>query len=401
MCSILGGTIFDGRALAIYDLAKNRGRDFSGMVQMGEQWIANHRATPTNESASGVENQPFGKTFKVVHNGTIANDRELGNPDGAIDSQILAEILDPSCAFNMADSLTKIRGSYAIATLSPDGIMLACNYKPIWIKQTPDGHIFFSSLREHLEPIIGEPSRMLPYSVHDLRTGTKLTLPRHQPDRALIICSGGLDSTAITGYAKQNHDEIRLLHFDYGCKAGEKEKEAIKLIATALECSADIIPIDYGKFSGGSTLFNSEDIKTGKDGVEYALDWVPARNLVLLSMATAYAEANGFGHIYLGSNLEEAGAYPDNEEQFIRDFDNLLYGAVQNGYKVELHTPLGGLMKREIVDFGVSHGSPLEFSWSCYNGGKHHCGECAPCYMRKEAYIRAGVEDPTRYANSN
>lgn len=393
MCSILGGNKFDEFALKIYQRAKDRGRDYTGLSQYGDLWVANHRATPTNEAEWPVENQPFGRGYKVVHNGTIANDRELGVQEGQIDSQALANILKVDTVHTVAESLGKVVGSYAIAVLKKDEIILACNYKPIFYIRK-GGNVYFSSLKWHL----GEDAiRVEPYSALNLMTGEKATIKRNQPNKALIVCSGGLDSTSIVGYAQQKHDEIRLLHFNYGCKATTKEIEAIKKIADAVKCSYDIIPLDYSKFKGESTLFKTQDIETGVKGVEYALDWVYARNLILLSIATGYAEANGFGYIYLGSNLEESGAYPDNEEQFILDFNSLLYGAVNNGYKVEIVSPLGGLMKREIVEFGKKYNSPIELSWSCYNAKEHHCGECGPCYMRKKAFERANVEDPTTY----
>lgn len=393
MCSILGGSKFDEFALSVYNRAKDRGRDYTGLSQYGDFWVANHRATPTNESEWPVENQPIGKGYKIVHNGTIANDKELGVKDGQIDSQALANILRVDDVHTIAEDLKKVKGSYAIGILKKDEIILACNYKPIFYLKR-NGNVYFSSLKWHL----GEDSiRVEPYSVLNIMTGEKATIKRVQPNKALIVCSGGLDSTSVVGYAKEKHEGIRLIHFDYGCKATSKEIEAVQKIAEAVQCNYDIIPLDYTKFKGESTLFKSNDIKTGIEGVEYALDWVYARNLVLLSIATAYAEANGFGYIYLGSNLEESGAYPDNEEQFILDFNNLLYGAVNNGYKVEIMSPLGGLMKREIVEFGIKHNSPIELSWSCYNAKKHHCGVCAPCYMRKKAFERAGIADPTIY----
>ncbi len=394
MCSILGGTRLDAYALEVYDRAKDRGRDFSGLNQFGKLWIANHRATPTNEIQAAQYNQPFGKEFKIVHNGTIANDEELGIKDGEIDSAVLGRVIDVSGLSAIKKSLERIKGSYAIAIMKEDRIILACNFKPIWYIER-DGQVYFSSLKHHL----GDGAqRVKPYSILDLSTMESLELDREQPDKALIICSGGLDSVALTGYAKAQHDDIKLLHFNYGCKATDKEIEAIKDVSSELDCEYEIIDLDYSKFKGQSTLFKDEDIESGKQGVEYALDWVYARNLILLSIATGYAEANGFGYIYLGTNLEESGAYPDNEEQFIRDFDSLLWGAVNNGYKVEIKSPLGGLMKREIAEFGVKWNSPIHLSWSCYNGGEYHCGNCAPCYMRKAAFHRAGIKDETIYA---
>lgn len=393
MCSILGGTRLDETALKIYDRAKDRGRDYSGLSQYGNYWIANHRATPTNELENPLENQPFGSGVKIVHNGTIANDKELGVESGDIDSKALANILDCHSVDTVAESLKQVKGSYAIAILKKEEIILACNYKPIFYKVIGE-EIYFSSLASHLG---GDAIRVKPYSVLNLITGEKAKIQREQPNRALVVCSGGLDSTSIVGYATQLHESVKLLHFNYGCKATKKEIEAVKKIAKAMNCDYDIIDLDYTKFKGDSTLFKTEEIESGKDGVEYALDWVYARNLILLSIATGYAEANKFGYIYLGSNLEESGAYPDNEEQFILDFNSLLYGAVNNGYKVEIKTPLGGLMKKEIVDFGIENKSPLHLSWSCYNAGDNHCGKCAPCYMRQKAFERAGVKDETIY----
>jgi 7-cyano-7-deazaguanine synthase len=397
MCSILGGTTFNEYANDVFQLSMDRGRDYSGLSNYAGSWIANHRATPTNEVEYANTNQPFGiDGIKLVHNGTIANDMELGNPEGEIDSSVLTRVLRFGSFSRFADSLEAIRGSYAIAVLHPDGrIWLACNYKPIWWIER-GGELFFSSLERHLP---GKPHRVEPYSCYDLREQISIPLKRNQPDRALVVCSGGLDSTAVTGFAKDQHKEIRLLHFDYGCKATDKEIGAIGQIAKALKVESVVVPIDFRPFAGTSTLHQSTTIEGGEKAVEYALDWVPARNLLMLALATSYAEANGFGYIYLGNNLEEAGAYPDNEEQFILDFNKCLWGAVNNGYKVEVRNPLGGLMKREIVTFGLKYDSPIHLSWSCYNDGENHCGKCGPCYMRRKAFERNNLTDPTTYDN--
>lgn len=393
MCSILGGTIFDAKAFDVYTKAKDRGRDFSGLCERHGLWIACHRATPTTEEEAPIHNQPIGGKYKIVHNGTISNDGELGVREGEIDSSVLAEVLDLTSLETFRDSLQTVKGSYAIAALKEDTIYLACNYKPIFILRQ-DGNVYFSSLKHHL----GENSkRMDPYSVMDLLTGESLEIPREQPDRAIVICSGGLDSTSVAGYACQKHKEVLLMHFTYGCKAETSEMKAIKEIAEKLKCQYVFLSLPYKGMTGGSPLLEDKEISEGVKGAEYAFEWVPARNFLFMAYATAYAEANGFGHIYLGTNLEEGGAYPDNEEQFILDVNNCLYGAVQNGKKIEIHTPLGNLMKREIVEFGTKYGSPLELSWSCYHSGEKHCGKCGPCYMRKMAFKRAGIKDPTEY----
>lgn len=398
MCSILGGTAFDKKALDIYEKAKDRGRDFSGLCQRHGLWIANHRATPTTEVATPIHNQPLGGEVKIVHNGVIANDADLGVKDGEIDSSILADVLDFSDLHKFRDSLAKVKGSYAIAALKEDTIYLACNYKPIWVLHE-NGQIYFSSLKHHL----GEDARrMPPYSVMDLLTGETLEIPRYQSKRAVVICSGGLDSTAVAAYACHVHgaSNVMLLHFRYGCNAESAEVKRIPLIAQRLGCNYHFFTLPYSDMAGSSPIMDKKkdaSVSEGITGAEYAYEWVPARNFVFMALTTAYAEANDYGHIYLGTNLEEGGAYPDNEEQFILDVNNCLYGAVQNGKKIEIHTPLGGLMKREIVEFGTKYNAPFDLSWSCYRNGEKHCGHCGPCFMRKTAFKRAGIPDPTEY----
>lgn len=394
MCSICGGTVFDKTALKIFNLSQDRGRDYSNMFYRKGSWICNHRAVPTTEIETSEYNQPFGTDYKIVHNGTIANDKELGNSDGLIDSSVLATALDFSSAKNLAISLEKIKGSYAIGIMKPNGrFMLACNYKPIFYAELSNG-FFFSSYKEHFSGI-DSVKRLQPYSVYDEETGETAEIKRNVHNKALVICSGGLDSTAVAAYASKNHDECRLLHFQYGCIAETKETECIKRIANKLNCDYDILPLNYNFAKDSSRLFGDEkDISKGIEGAEYANEWVPARNLVMLSIAVAYAESKGYSYIYLGTNLEEGGAYPDNEQQFIKDFNSCLYGAVQNGNYVEIRTPVGNLMKHEIVKFGNEWDAPFEDTWSCYRAGEKPCRNCGPCFMRETAFKRNGLIDP-------
>ena len=106
----------------------------------------------------------------------------------------------------------------------------------------------------------------------------------------------------------------------------------------------------------------------------------------MLSIATAYAESNGFDYIVLGNNLEEAGSYPDNEPEFIRRFNEILPFAVGDGKKVRVLMPVGDLMKHEIVALGKEVNAPMHLTWSCYKNEKLHCGKCGPCFMRMTAF---------------
>lgn len=400
MCSICGGTRLDEIAWRLFKEAQDRGRDYSNLFHRNGSWLCNHRAVPTTEVENAEFNQPFGSDFKIVHNGTIANDKELGNSEGMIDSYVLSKVLDFSNVGTLVESLTKIKGSFAVAVMKPNGqFFLACNYKPLFYAFGPNGELYFSSYKHHLSNVgLKNVERVKPYTALDTETLEERALPREVLDRALVVCSGGLDSTAVAAYAAHTHKKVMLIHFQYGCIAEAKEVECIRQIAKDLGCDYDVIPLDYGFANRRSKLFGSaEEITSGIAGAEYAHEWVPARNLVMLSLATAYAEANGYSYIYLGTNLEESGAYPDNEEQFIRDLNACLYGAVQNGKYVEIRTPVGNLMKHEIVKFGMKYNAPFHHTWSCYKSGEKPCGRCGPCFMRRMAFKRNGLKDPLEY----
>lgn len=396
MCSICGGTTWNWISEYIWEYSQDRGRDDHGKnITSDGTWIGNHRAIPTTEIQHPIEKQPVGKDEKIVFNGIVSNDSDLGIRNGEADTSVLPRTLDFSSLKRFRDSIHEnLTGSYAIAVKFTSGIIwLACNYKPIWILER-DEEAYFSSLKHHF-PLTEHPYRMEPYSVRELNSFQRsLPIPRNQSNKALVICSGGLDSTTVASYVCQKHGRknTTLLHFDYGCLATEREIQQVRVIADCLKCACRIEKMPT--FGSSSLLSKGSEISQGIAGAEYAHEWVPARNLVMLSLTVSLAEAENYGHIYLGTNLEEAGAYPDNEEQFILDFNNLLYGAVQNGVKMEIHTPLGGLMKHEIIPFGQKYNTPYHLTWSCYRGGDKHCGECGPCFMRKTAFERNGLKDP-------
>lgn len=393
MCSISGGSKFDELATYIWEKSKDRGRDDEGKVHMGDYWIGNHRATPTTEEEYPSERQPVGKEVPIVFNGIISNAEELGILPGEADTSILPRILNFDSLSLFSESIQKqLVGSFAIAALKSDRIWLACNYKPIWIYENQDD-FWFSSLESHFPDEV-YPRKIPPYSVYDPISHITIPLNRKQYNKAVVIGSSGLDSTAVAAYACKIHgkENTTILHFNYGCQANDRERESIQNIAEYLGSNLEIHPIP--SFGGSSLIDPNGDISAGISGAEFAHEWVPARNLVMLSLTVAWAEAKKHGHIYLGTNLEEAGAYPDNEEQFILDFSKLLWGAVQNGVKIDIHTPLGHLMKHEIIPFGMKYDTPFHLTWSCYRGGPFHCGQCGPCYMRKTAFERNGMVDP-------
>jgi 7-cyano-7-deazaguanine synthase len=390
--------------------------------------LSNDRAEPTTEyipKKTINDIQPFGNKIVVAHNGIIANDKELEakynlSRKTRIDSAILPPLLEKIWDYSL-ESLKRILvnevlGSYALAIASrdkPDTLYLACNYKPIFLDYNPKLDVlFFSSLESYLKihekPLwLDNPRRQLePYSAIKITTNKKeerISLwAKDKRRRALIVCSAGLDSTVAARLMQIKGYEITLLHFKYRHRAEKREEEQVKRIAKYLGC--DLILVDTALFKDvikHSRLTDTyEEIvkeRDGEVGAELAYEWVPARNLIFLSIATGIAEAYGYETIAIGVNLEEGGAYPDNEMIFIEKLNEVLPYATNLQKRVRILMPVGNLMKHEIVKLGIEINAPLHLTWSCYEGGEKHCGRCGPCYMRKKAFEMNGLKDVVEY----
>lgn len=377
--------------------------------------IGNCRAEPTTEwveNKQPEDQQPYAlDDWIIVHNGTVANDSELRDHTlrTEIDSAAIVEYLNKTMATNLHDLLNVTVGSYAILAVHLPTMRLhvACNYRPIWVSRTND-RIYFGSNREFIprEGIGAAPEMMQPYSysifdVDGNMIQTMDLLPFTLEKRALVICSSGLDSTVAAQACKNRGDDVTLLHFRYGSRAEGRELTAIRMIAEEMKVPLVVKALPIYDAEDSNLLNPVCDIAGGEKGAEFAHEWVPARNLVMLAIATAYAEAKGFDIIVLGNNLEEAGAYPDNEPEFIDKFNDLLPFAVGDKKRVRVEMPVGNMMKHEIVEYGLRIKAPLHLTWSCYKNGSLHCGVCGPCYMRRKAFEINQVEEVIEYASEH
>lgn len=373
--------------------------------------IGNLRAEPTTEyvqqKAEGDQQPYYLGTLNIVHNGTIANDKELRTYqyNTTIDSAAIVEHwYNTGGNFEAFETTIKsIIGSFAILAHNSEDvnkIYFACNYRPIWYVDLPHG-IYFASSNTYF-PEGCNPKLIPPYSYGYFTNEGSLVinslLTPTGRDRSLVVCSGGLDSVVAATVAQRelNH-EVTLLHFSYGSRAETKELESIRLVAAELAVDYIVLPIPYYKKEDSPLLNRDCKIAGGEDGAEFAHEWVPARNLLMLSIAVTFAEANKYDHIILGNNLEEAGAYPDNEPEFINQLNNVLPFAVGPGKKVDILMPVGNLMKHEIVKLGIKCGAPLHATWSCYKSGEKHCGVCGPCHMRKIAFTINNTPEVIEY----
>lgn len=388
--------------------------------------VGNMRAEPTTEYVKDKQvhdQQPYNvDRWSVVHNGTIANDKELRQLVDAhpsdIDSAVIPELLakadrDFGDGNNVTDQgkfkhvISLLKGSYAIlaTTEERDQILVACNYRPVWYIETPFG-LFFGSSRRVFPPDY-TPKMVEPYTVHLFRfddgkaVSTRFTTNFRDSSfgaKALVVCSGGLDSVVSAAQARAQGYDIELIHFLYGSRAEGPEVKAVQEVAAALGCKVTLFPLPVYSKKDSPLLDPDSKVAGGEAGAEFAHEWVPARNLLLLSVATAYAEANGFETLVLGNNLEEAGAYPDNEPEFIDKFNDLLPFAIGDGKKLRVIMPVGNMMKHEIVKLGLRNGAPMHLTWSCYRAGELHCGTCGPCFMRRTAFNINNATEVIPYA---
>lgn len=389
-----------------------------GVVQI----IGNTRAEPTTEFVRAkrkIDQQPYaGDNWSIVHNGTIANDKELrtNTIDTIVDSAAIVEQLDKLNATDARETFEEVvlnlKGSYAIIAVNHNEMremFVAANYRPIWYIDTDFG-IFFASSRNMFPQGVFAPQMLEPYTMlhvtlySDNVSLNPISLRHHkrenaiQKPKALVVCSGGLDSVVSAVYAQKvlNYD-VELIHFLYGSRAQAPEARAIQEVAVSMGVSVKLFPLPIYEQADSPLLDPESKVAGGEAGAEFAFEWVPARNLLLLAVATAYAEAKGFRYIVLGSNLEEAGAYPDNEPEFIDRFNDLLPFAVGVDKQVQVLMPVGNMMKHEIVALGHKLQAPMHLTWSCYRAGKMHCGKCGPCFMRRTAFQINNIDEVIEY----
>ena len=225
--------------------------------------------------------------------------------------------------------------------------------------------------------------------------------------KAVVLSSGGLDSTTAMAMAKSEGYDVYSLSFSYG-QRHSVELEAAKRVAEDLGAIKHlVIDIDL-KLIGGSAL--TDDIEVPKDRnesemtEEIPVTYVPARNTIFLSYALGWAEVIGASDIFIGVNAVDYSGYPDCRPEFIAAFETLANLATKVGVegtsKIKIRTPLIHLTKAEIIRRGIELGVDYGLTLSCYDpsmdGGA--CGHCDSCLLRKKGFVEAGVPDPTKYA---
>lgn len=223
---------------------------------------------------------------------------------------------------------------------------------------------------------------------------------------AVILLSGGLDSATTAAIAREQGFTLYALSVDYG-QRHRFELHSARRVAEAIGVEQHIVaPVDLAAF-GGSAL--TDDIEVPKDRNieqmkrEIPVTYVPARNLVLLSLAVGYAEVLGAADIFIGVNAVDYSGYPDCRPEFIAALTktaNLATKAgVQHRLKFEIHTPLINLTKAQIIRRGTQLGVDYAMTHSCYDPTESgiSCGRCDACLLRLKGFAEAGLKDPITY----
>jgi 7-cyano-7-deazaguanine synthase len=234
----------------------------------------------------------------------------------------------------------------------------------------------------------------------DRLDGAAMTDTQLQP-KAVVLLSGGLDSMVCAALAREQGFAVLALTVDYN-QRHRVEIEAAKTIASALADRHIILPLDLRAF-GGSAL--TSDASVPKQGVQPGIPvtYVPARNLVFLSIAMAWAEAEGASDLFIGVNALDYSGYPDCRPEFIAGFEQLARLATKagtEGEQITIHAPLQHMTKADIAREARRLGLDAALSHSCYDPlpDGSHCGLCDACRLRAKGFAEAGLADPTRYA---
>jgi 7-cyano-7-deazaguanine synthase len=224
--------------------------------------------------------------------------------------------------------------------------------------------------------------------------------------KAVVLSSGGLDSTTAMAIAKFEGFEIFSLSFSYGQRHAFELKAAQK-VANALSVTQHlVINIDLNKI-GGSSLTDDIDVPKKRDEREMTrkipVTYVPARNTIFLSFALAWAEVLESSDIFIGVNAVDYSGYPDCRPEYIDAFERMANLATKAGVegitKIRIRTPLIHLTKAQIIQKGLGLGVDYALTHSCYDPSPQNlaCGECDSCFLRKKGFKEAGVKDPTKY----
>ena len=218
---------------------------------------------------------------------------------------------------------------------------------------------------------------------------------------ALVLFSGGLDSTTTLAIAKAEKYKITALTINYKQRHSFEIEASKKILSNMLDVQHIIFDIDLSKIGGSALTDNEIDVPISEtSGIP--VTYVPARNTIFLSIAASFAEKHSISNIFIGVNAIDYSGYPDCRPEFITAFQNTINLGTKTGIEgntIKIHTPLINLTKSEIITKGINLGVDYSQTISCYNPSSlgEACGICDSCRFRKQGFLDAGLSDNTIY----
>ena len=219
---------------------------------------------------------------------------------------------------------------------------------------------------------------------------------------AVVLLSGGLDSTTTLAQAIADGCNVTALSFRYG-QRHTKELVSAANVAKFFNVKHVIVDIDLSMFR--SALTRPEiDVPENRDesqmGQDIPVTYVPARNIIMMSVAAGLCESVDANRIYIGANVVDYSGYPDCRPEFFEAFEKMIAVGTKagvEGHPIRICTPILHSSKADIVRLGKKLGAPLHLTWSCYEGGEKACGRCDSCQLRLAGFKEAGYKDEIEY----
>lgn len=214
--------------------------------------------------------------------------------------------------------------------------------------------------------------------------------------KIVVVLSGGMDSAVLLAKLLDEGHEVKCITFDYGSKHGPKEQQAAKELCAHYNVQHFIYRLNVSGLLESNLLSSGGEIPDGHYAAPNMKQTVvPFRNAIMLSLAVGYAESHGCQAVAIGAHSGDHYIYPDCRPGFLTSMREAALNGTDN--EIDLIFPFSRMTKGHIAALGAELRVPFEKTWTCYKGQEVHCGTCGSCSERKEAFIQAGVEDPTIY----
>lgn len=221
-----------------------------------------------------------------------------------------------------------------------------------------------------------------------------------QPEVAICLVSGGMDSCVTAALARRDVSQLAFLHISYGQRTEARELQAFENLAEYYGVKQRlVVSLAHLAQIGGSSLTDAEIAVTPANLQSQLIptSYVPFRNAHLLSVAASWAEVIGGRYIYIGAVAEDSSGYPDCRPEFYEAFQRTIDLGTKPSTTITIRTPVIAMKKSQIILLGQELKAPLDLTWSCYVRSDQACGECDSCALRLRAFREAGITDPIPY----